>query len=683
MFRLMLARVLVLHLTALLSAVAAPFASAQETGAHLHPDTTASRAARSYALEEFLVTSSRIPSTVLRSPAPVSLIQRSDIERSGAASLGDILATAPGVFIKDYGTSSGIKTISQRGLGSEHTLVLLNGMPVNSVQSGSLDFGTIPAEEIERVEVIRGGQSASFGANAVAGVVNVVTRTTRGGNATARFSAGSFGEREMSASAGSGEEALRWRVSGGVQKAEGDYPFIFSNGPAIFHLTRNNAEYNARRVSGQLDLALSDALRLYATAFYLSSDRGVPGVVTSPFSSSRASQRDQQGILQLGAQQTLSLRTWWELKLQGLYAYQRYADPDLVVGGIPLDNSFRNAEERMELQFHTEPFGHARYTVGGDLVHAAAEGNTASGSPDRLQGGLFLVGEHSLPIAHDSTVLLSIHPALRYDRVGNSQDAFSPQVGIQALFFRIDDYGPLKHILRVHGTVGRNFRTPTFNELYYSGGGGLGNPHLRPERSTTYDLGAGVSLVALGEHELDLTWFEVDMQDRIVWTTSGTSTTTPKNLRDVVVRGIELTYTWLWPAAGTTASLSYSRSRSEKTSLDFPGDPNLHTEIPYVPQELFSGMLSWGEDLALGPLRRCDLSLSASRIGFRYTTEDNAAFLPSHTLYNAGVTLGLDCFGVYAGLRVDVRNLLEESYAVMPGYPMPLRSYKFTFSLSI
>lgn len=682
MFRLIHARAFVLHAAALLSALASPGGAAQELNVRAHPDTASSRVARSYALEEFLVTSARIPSTALRSPVPVTLIQRIDIERSGAASLGDILAAGPGVFIKDYGTSSGIKTISQRGLGTEHTLVLLNGMPVNSVQNGSLDFGTIPAEEIERVELIRGGQSASFGANAVAGVVNVVTRAMKGENASARFGVGSFGEREMSASVGSGEEDVRWRVSGGIQREEGDFPFIFNNGPAVYHLTRSNAEYNAIRLSGHLDLALTDVLRLQTTALYLASNRGVPGVITSPFSSSRASQRDQQGIVQLGVQQTLSAHSWWELRLQSLYAYQHYADPDIVVGGVPIDNSFRNAEQRMELQYHTDLGGLTRYTIGGDVVHAAAEGNTASGSPHRLQGGLFLVGEHCVPIGPDSTVLLTIHPALRYDQVDKSQDAFSPQIGLQLLLFRIDTSRPLNHMLRIHGTVGRNFRTPTFNELYYSGGGGMGNPHLRPERSTTFDLGAGLSLAGLGAHELDLTWFGVDMHDRIVWTTSGTATTTPKNLRNVMATGLELTYSWIWSGAGTALSFAYSRTRSEKVTPDFPGDPNLNTQIPYVPQELLSGMLSWGEDLDVGPLRRCDVTFSASRVGFRFSTEDNTSFLPSSMLYNSDVTLGLECFGARAALRVDIRNLLDESYAIMPGYPMPSRSYKLALTLS-
>jgi vitamin B12 transporter len=120
------------------------------------PDSSIVRQAPSYALDEVVITSSRIPSTVRRSPASVSLISRADIDRSGAIALSDILVAGPGLFIKDYGISSGLKTISQRGLGTEHTLVLLNGMPINSIQNGSLDFGAIPSEEIERVELVPG-----------------------------------------------------------------------------------------------------------------------------------------------------------------------------------------------------------------------------------------------------------------------------------------------------------------------------------------------------------------------------------------------------------------------------------------------------------------------------------------------------------------------------------------------
>jgi vitamin B12 transporter len=644
------------------------------------PDSSAS--ARTYALPELVISSARIPSTAQRSPAPVTLIQRSEIEQLGASSLGDVLVTGPGLFLKDYGAASGLKTLSQRGMGTEHTLVLLNGMPINSLQNGSIDFGAFPANEIDRVEVIRGGQSASFGANAVAGVVNILTRTTGPERLSIDVGTGSFGERTGSLAIANAGDNVKYRVGGGMQHTDGDYPFTFWNGQSTYNLTRKNAQIDASRCSGEISARLSSDFRLSATGLYLQSERGVAGVVSSPFSFSRSTQRDQQGILQLAGIRTLSANAWWEAKLHAAYAYQRYADPDVVVGGIPILNNFRSTEGRAEVQGHADMGKWGRYTIGGDAVTASGNGNAVSGGAIRRQFGLFLVTEHRVGFSSDSAVVVSVQPALRFDHIEAIKDVFSPQIGLQVLLVpvQIDDH--LQHLLRVHSTAGRNFRTPTFNELYYAGGGGIGNPDLRPERSTTFDLGAGIDFTAAGRHECDVTYYVIEMQDRIIWTTTGTSTTIPKNLRSVTARGIEVTYNGRNLPLGLNASLSYARSSTEKTSSDYPGDANLHTIVPYTPQELLSWNVGWAHRIETGILQECRISVTGARTGFRYTTEDNAEFLPAYTIVNCSFAVDLLWLGVSETLRFDLRNSLNEAYDVMQGYPMPLRAYRLSLSLS-
>jgi vitamin B12 transporter len=637
---------------------------------------------RLYVLDELVVTSLRIPSTARRSPAPVSLISRAEIEREGASSLGEILMAVPGISLKDYGAASGLKTISQRGMGTEHTLILLNGMPINNMLTGSLDFGSFPAEEVEQVEVVRGGQSASFGASAVAGVVNIVTRPAKSLLST-RLAAGSFGERDGVMSVGNLGEVMAWRVSGGAGHTDGDYPYKFSNGPVIYDLVRSNAESDSWRCSGDVSAALSPALRLKVSGLFTESRRGVAGVVTSPFSMSRASQHDQQGILQASLVHIVSLESWWETKVQGLYSYQQYGDPDIVVGGIAVNNNSRSTEGRAESQFHTSLTKGTRLTIGGDLAAARCLGNAISGEPSREELGIFAVGEQTIQMVPESVIVLSIQPALRYEVVSETADAFSPQIGFQLLMVPGVEREISKHLLRLHGSVGNNFRTPTFNELYYSGGGGRGNPNLRPERSTAYDLGVSLSLSGGGEHECDATLFYIDMSDRIIWTSAGSGSTTPKNLRSVVARGVEVSYGWRWSDLGLHLTASYTRSRTEKTSADYPGDSNLHTLVPYAPQEVVSWIFGWDGDLALGAMRACGFSISGSHVGFRYTSEDNTSYLPGYTVVKASVVVGFGFWNATELLRLDVRNLLNEEYQVMLGYPMPPRSYQISFELTM
>jgi vitamin B12 transporter len=653
---------------------------AQPTDGTISPDSSAHVPSRSYSLEEITVTSIRVPSTADRSPAPVSLISRRDIVQSGASALSDVLAMGPGLFIKDYGAGSGIKTVSQRGLGTEHTLVLLNGMPVNSLQTGSLDFGTIAAEEIERVEIVRGGQSASFGANAVAGTVNIVTRAQSNEHLSARMSTGSFGARDISLGIGNTADALQWRLGGGVQHEDGDYPYDFNDGNSFRRLVRLNAQLDALHCSGDFEASLNSTLRLHVMGLYHGSERGIPGIVVSDYTSSRATQRDEQGIVQCGLTHASADGFWWELKLQGAYAYQRYADPDLVVGGIPVNNVFRSTEGRGEVLLHKESGKAHRFTLGLDAVAAEATGTAVSGSPLRRQVGLFVASEHRLSLSTDSLFSISFHPALRLDHVRSIGDVVSPQLGLQLLYAPLEDDATPS--LRVHATVGKNFRPPTFNELYYAGGGGRGNPDLRPERSNAYDVGTGGTCAWLGTHTFDVTYFVVEMSDRIIWTTAGSAMTTPKNLRDVVSRGVEVSYEWALPSVGATVSLAYARSRTEKISAEYPGDPNLHTLLPYCPQELVNCAATWGTDLDAGPLRGCTVTVRWARTGFRYTTEDNASFLPAYDLLHAGVSLRLHGWGMSWLLRADLHNLLNASYTVMPGYPMPLRGFRLSVEVS-
>ena len=175
-------------------------------------------------VEEVVVTGSRIPREDLEGVAPVTIYTAADIDRSGATSIGQLLREIPSVAGGAQTTQvnnggGGVMQISLRGMGAVRTLVLLNGRRVtSSVDEGangiSVDLNTIPTSIIERVEVLKDGASAAYGSDAVAGVVNIITRkdfngfelstywgdTTRGGGARG----------QVDLVAGGGGEDNRW-----------------------------------------------------------------------------------------------------------------------------------------------------------------------------------------------------------------------------------------------------------------------------------------------------------------------------------------------------------------------------------------------------------------------------------------------------------------------------------------
>lgn len=137
------------------------------------------------------ITGSAIKRSTAEGPAPVEIVTREDIARSGASNLNELLRTIPSIDIFDQGelssnspAGSGTASVRLRGLSESQTLVLLNGrrVPVNALYDSSgagaaFDVNSLPVGAIERIEILKDGASAIYGADAVSGVINFITRT--------------------------------------------------------------------------------------------------------------------------------------------------------------------------------------------------------------------------------------------------------------------------------------------------------------------------------------------------------------------------------------------------------------------------------------------------------------------------------------------------------------------------
>jgi len=174
-------------------------------------------------LQRVEVTGSAIKRTTVEGPSPVEVVTRKEIERSGATSVNELLHSIPSIDIFDQGelasnspAGSGTASIRMRGLGESNVLVLLNGrrLPVNALYDSSgagaaFDINSLPIGAIDRIEILKDGGSAIYGADAVAGVVNFITKTDyQGIEATASYGSSSRSdgkEKRFGLSAGFGD----------------------------------------------------------------------------------------------------------------------------------------------------------------------------------------------------------------------------------------------------------------------------------------------------------------------------------------------------------------------------------------------------------------------------------------------------------------------------------------------
>src|SRR5712671_393129 len=131
--------------------------------------------------EEIVVSATRIPTPEDESPASVSVITARDLEIKQTRRVADALREVPGVSVAQTGAPGQLTSIFTRGLRSEHTQVLLDGIPINQGLAGLFNFADLVIDDVDRIEIVRGPQSTIYGPRALAGVIQIFTK--QGGGA--------------------------------------------------------------------------------------------------------------------------------------------------------------------------------------------------------------------------------------------------------------------------------------------------------------------------------------------------------------------------------------------------------------------------------------------------------------------------------------------------------------------
>src|ERR1700731_4046494 len=127
-----------------------------------------------------VVSATRFDIPLDQSPASVSVIDSQDFENRQVERVADALRAVPGLSVVQTGTAGQLTSVFTRGLRSEHTQVLLDGVPINQGLQGAFNFADLTTDNIDRIEVVRGPQSTLYGPRALAGVIQIFTKQGEG-----------------------------------------------------------------------------------------------------------------------------------------------------------------------------------------------------------------------------------------------------------------------------------------------------------------------------------------------------------------------------------------------------------------------------------------------------------------------------------------------------------------------
>src|SRR4029077_18118733 len=218
--------------------------------------------------EPIVITGTRTDIPLDQSPASVSVVTSQDFEQKQIKRVSDPLREVPGLAVVQTGTAGQLTSVFMRGLPSQDMQVLVDGIPINQGLSGAMNFADITTDDIDRIEVVRGPQSAIYGPHALAGVIQIFTKQ----------GAGTPGL--MVASEGGSYDSFReWGQSDGKI---GD--FDYSVGASRFDTDNARPNNNYRNSAGIADVGWSpDAqLRIGSLFTYSVSDTGNPNTIFDP-----------------------------------------------------------------------------------------------------------------------------------------------------------------------------------------------------------------------------------------------------------------------------------------------------------------------------------------------------------------------------------------------------------------
>ncbi len=632
------------HLFALVLLAAPAVMQAQDA-----PDTT-------LVLPEVRVEDVRDREVPGTSAVRVTTLDRAALEATQARTVAEVLEARTGLFVRQYG-SGALATLSLRGTGSAHTLVLLDGLRVADPQTGQVDLSLLPTVLLERVEVFHGAASARFGADGLGGVVRLGTLAAEGrGRVKMAGSAGAYGERRLGVVASGGAARFSGVAAVEVSQANGDFPYLNETLVPAQEVRRDGADRSLVTLFGRATHR-AGRQRLSVAGWYNRAERGLPG----PGNASPGEARQWDDHLRLWAGYEVRVpRGTLELKGGVQRTTLRYANP-----ASGTDDTARTRS--IELDARARLAWSRRWLVGGGgtvtFDHAALRGGV-----DRTHLAAFLHGT----AAYGRWLF---YPALRLDAyagAGASVLALSPRLGVNVQ--------PLAWPgLHLKASTGRAFRAPTFNERFWQPGG---NPDLKAERGWSLDGGLHVRFGGDGHFlEAEATAFATRLSDQIVWfpgfVDAAVQVWQPANLRRVVTRGLELSLGGQLgrPGAGMldgglTYSYTDARDRSD------PAAASYDAPLRYVPPEQLKGHLgaAW---------RGLRLGLSGRFVGRRYLTTDGSMHLAPYHIVDVHLQARRTLGPVAATLALSIENLLDRDYAVVRFYPMPPRHGRVRLTLDL
>ncbi|RJG46902.1 TonB-dependent receptor [Mesorhizobium sp. DCY119] len=576
----------------------------------------------------------RRETTLARSTSSVTVIDRREIEQSAAPDLPSLLKSYTGVSIISYGGQGASANVYLRGMSATQTLVLINGVRASSATSGTTSIFNIPLASIERIEVAKGAHSAQYGADAMGGVVNIITKQggacADGRNACATLTTGvthPWGGYVSGTVQGRSESGVNYALSGSLLGTRG---YDFTTPLAWGHEPDDDGF-----LQGSANLSLSkefDWGRLYADGLFARGRSQYDATFPS------ANEVDTTTFAGKVGAHVLHSDSWSStVELSSGLDYSTNFRDDVPGGDSQFDTQRYGIFASTEKRFETGKASHI-LTGGVEAYREQVDSTVDFAVDSRDLAALF--SQYSLEYE-----ALRVDTGIRYDHSSQFGSATTYNVGAS--------YEVLPDLV-LRSSYATGFRAPTFNDLYYPG---YSNPDLKPEKSRSYEV--GLNWQATAGTSVDLAFYQTFLADAIA---SNPPTYLPFNVASARITGFEV-----------TLAHRFSDEWSGKATIDIR-EPLNQDNGKYIP---YRDRFKATAELTYSPTEQLDLTAKVLYGAARYSNAANTVELPDYVTVDFTALYALDAQSQF---KFSVENMFDEEYATVTDYRAPGRTFNLSFT---
>ena len=565
---------------------------------------------RAIRMEEVVVSATKLPSIRKGIPNAVIIKDSKDIQESGSKTVGELLASEPGIDWQTYGNYGGAtQEIHIRGMRGNATQVLVNGVNFAAPSLGVADVGKIPIDNIGRIETVKGSGSLLYGSGAMAGTVNIMTKEP------------SRDKMDLKVSAGYGTQNTYRLAAENGMFVIGDFGYYLTAGRTETDGFRDNSWLRQNDVSLKLLFDKKEKIHISLYGDYIDRSYGVPGVKPpagtqdyyvggEKFYNSESStlldhSSDKDGHLVLNVKGKPI--KWFGYDLKGYYSnlenynYARYA-----FDGSGAENWVKNRVLGTDGHLDIYPFDGAQLLLGFEYK----DFNWKNQSYGLVLSGL-RDGSDSTIEAHVFTQGYFLEAQYRPFKYGKAFAGFRHEINSA---FGSENLPRIGVVINPFETTalkishGKHFLAPTLNDLYWPADPyNRGNPDLKPENGWHTDVTVEQSLFN-DKLFMTMSYFHWNVDDKIQWEPDSQAVWSPINLAGYRADGIEAGLK-VGPFYGLSLGLSYTYTKAEEENRDYlKQDYGTPPDFQYfmvkrratmTPENQFKGDLTYKSDFGL------------------------------------------------------------------------------------